>query len=119
MSPKYKPSLSSKRINYLKFLYVSTLILALSSFFIFASTTSRADAQKTSNATELDTLFERANTLFNQKKYDEAIPYYDKILTINKSEIDALNHKGLALWELHKYKEALPYFNQILEINSS
>ena len=72
-----KSSLSSKGINYLKFLYVSTIILALSSFFMIASTTPRADAQKTSNSTELDTLFESAETLFNQKKYDEAIPYYD------------------------------------------
>src|SRR5215212_11005683 len=119
MRPYCKSSLSSKRINCLKFLYVSTIILALSSFFIFASTTSPADAQKTSNSTELDTLFELADTLFNQKKYDEAIPYYDKILTINKSEINALNHKGLALWELHKYNESLQYFDQILSINSS
>src|SRR5688500_6281199 len=114
-----RPSLSSKRINYLKFLYVTTIILALSSFFIFAYTISLADTQKATNTTEIDTLFETANTLFNKKKYDEAISYYDKILTINASEIDALNHKGISLWALHKYKEALPYFDQILEINSS
>ena len=81
MRPYYKQSLSSKRI-----------ILALSSFFIFSYTISLADAQKTSNSTELDTLFERANTLFNQKNYDEAIQYYDKISSINASDIDALNH---------------------------
>ena len=63
-----RPSLSPNRINYLKFLYFTTIILALSSFFIFAYIISLAEAQKTSNSTKLDTLFETANTLFNQKK---------------------------------------------------
>ena len=57
MRPYYKLlSLSSKRS-----------ILALSCFFIFTSTITLADAQKASDSTELDTLFETADTLFNKK----------------------------------------------------
>ena len=68
MRPYYKLlSLLSKRS-----------ILALSCFFIFTSTISLADAQKASNFTKLDTLFETADTLFNKKKYDESIPYMTK-----------------------------------------
>src|SRR5215210_1285212 len=114
----YKPSSlsSTKIINYLKFLYISIIIIVtLSSFYTFTSPL--ADAQKTSNTTEIDTLLDIANTLFNKKNYDEAIPYYDKILAINASEINALNHKGITLWALHKYNESLPYFDQILAIN--
>ena len=59
---------SSKRINYLKFLYFSTIIVALSFFYIFTSIiTSLADAKNASNSTEIDTLFETANVLLNQK----------------------------------------------------
>src|SRR5215217_1895119 len=119
ISQYYKPP-SSKRINYLKFSYFSIIIVALSSFYLSASTTtSLADAQNVSNSTEIDTLFETANVLLNQKKYDEAIKYYDKILAINASEIDVLNHKGLALLGLHKNEEAIQYFDQVLSINAS
>src|SRR5919112_227109 len=119
MSRYNKPS-SYKRINYLKFLYFGTIIVALSSFYIFTSIiTSLSDAHNASNSTEIDTLFETADVLLNQKKYEEAIEYFDKILTINASEIDALNHKGLALWELQKYNEALQHFDRILSMNAS
>ena len=71
MMPYYKQSLPSKRI-----------ILAFSSFLIFASSISLANAQKNSNSTDIDTLLDSADTLFNKKKYNESIPYYDKILGI-------------------------------------
>src|SRR5215217_9302273 len=88
--------------------------------YIFTSTsTFLAYSQNLKNSTEINILFKTADTLFNQKKYDEAIKYYDKILAINASEINALNHKGISLWELHKYNEALHYFDQILTLNSS
>ena len=87
LSQYYKPP-SSKRINYLKFSYFSIIIVALSSFYLFASTTtSLADAQNATNSTEISTLFETADTLYSQKKYDEAIKYYDKILVINAQRL--------------------------------
>ena len=55
--------------NNLKFLYFSTIIVAILSFYIFASTTtSLADAQNATNLTEIDRFFGTADTLFNQKK---------------------------------------------------
>ena len=67
MRPYYKQSLSSKRI-----------ILAFSSFLIFASSISLPNAQKNSNSTEIDTLLDSADTLFNKKKYNESIQYMTK-----------------------------------------
>ena len=86
--------------------------MVLSSFYIFGSTTTLPDAQIANNPTEIDRLFDTAETLYKQKKYDEAIRYYDKILALNSIEIDALNDKGVVLGELQKYDEALPYFDQ-------
>ena len=69
ISKNYKSS--CKRINYLKFLYFSTIIVALSSFYIFSSTnatsTLLSESQNANKSIEIDTLLETANTLFNQK----------------------------------------------------
>src|SRR5215211_3161072 len=101
MSRYYKLPSPYKGNYYLIFLYVITIMVALSSFYIFISTsTFLAYAQNLKNSTEINILFKTADTLFNQKNYDEAIKYYDKILAINASEINALNHKGISLWEL-------------------
>jgi hypothetical protein len=56
----YKSSLS-KRIDYPKILYLNTIIMALAFFYIFASsTTTLADAQNSTNSTEINTLLETA-----------------------------------------------------------
>ena len=53
----------------MKPLYLNTVIVALSSFYIFGSTTTitLADAQNASNPREIDTLFDKAESLFKQK----------------------------------------------------
>ena len=69
MSRYYKLLSSSERINYLKLLYFSITIVTLSYFYLFASTTtSLADAKNVSNSTEINTLFETADTLLQSKK---------------------------------------------------
>jgi len=78
-----------------------------------------AQNDSNTNLSYIGTLFEKADTLYNQQKYDEAIQYYDKILAINSSDIDALNSKGVALADIQKYDEAIENFDKILAINSS
>jgi tetratricopeptide (TPR) repeat protein len=44
----------------------------------------------------------KANVLYDQQKYDEALQYYDKVLAIDPSNVDALNGKRFALANLDK-----------------
>jgi tetratricopeptide (TPR) repeat protein len=118
MSRFYKPSsLSNKRIDYSKFLYLNLIIVSSVAFYIFASTISLADAQNATNSTEINTLFETAITLFDQQKYDEAIQNYDKILGIDPNNVDALYNKALVFYDQQKYDEAIQYLDKVLAID--
>jgi tetratricopeptide (TPR) repeat protein len=55
--------------------------------------------------------------LYNSKKYDEAIPCFDKALEIDPKYILALVYKGSVLSDLGRNGEALPYFDKVLGIN--
>jgi tetratricopeptide (TPR) repeat protein len=48
----------------------------------------------------------KGNTLYNLKKYDEAIKCYDKAIEINPNDAGPWEGKGNALYGLGKYKEA-------------
>jgi len=54
--------------------------------------------------------------LLSQKRYEEAISYFDKILEIEPTNINALNNKGASLLGLERYENALDYFDKVLEI---
>jgi Flp pilus assembly protein TadD len=41
------------------------------------------------------------------QKYDEALPYFDQVLSINASDVYAINNKAEALAEMGKNEEAL------------
>ena len=69
-------------------------------------------------------LYDKAFSLVDDGKYEEAIAYFDKILAMNSTNSDTLNAiilngKGLALYDLGKYEEAIAYFDKILAMNSS
>ena len=87
----------------MKPLYLSTIIVVLSSFYIFGSTTTLPDAQNANNPTEIDRLFDTAETFYKQKKYDEALPYFDQVLSIDASDVYALNNKAEALAEIFNF----------------
>src|SRR5688500_16391765 len=115
---QYHESSLSKRIDYSKFLYFNTIIMALASFYIFASTTTTiADAQNATNLTDINTLLETSSTLYNQQKYDEAIQYLDKALQIEPNNTNALINKGGALSNLEKYDETIQNFDKVLDID--
>ena len=55
--------------------------------------------------------------MFDIGKYQEAIPYYDKVLEIDPNNVNALSFKGLSLNRLGDYIEALKYFDKALIVN--
>jgi tetratricopeptide (TPR) repeat protein len=59
----------------------------------------------------------KGNALYKQGKYQEAIAYYDKALSIDPNHANALNNKGLSLVYLGKYQEAIEYFDKALSID--
>jgi len=68
---------------------------------------------------EIDELFKKADTFFNQKKFDKALEYYAKIFLQVPSHIGALNSlnvKGSILFDQQKYDEALEYYNKVLSV---
>ena len=70
-----------------------------------------------STATSVDTIIERADNLDNQKRYDEAIPYWQKVLAINSTNINALNSIANDLDNLKRYDEAIAYYDKVLAID--
>ena len=71
-----------------------------------------------STVESVEILLEKADTLFDSEKYDEAIEMYDKVLAIDPDDVDALNGKAFALANLDKNEEALPVIEKALQSNS-
>ncbi len=67
----------------------------------------------------LEEFFEQAQDLFDEENYEEAIIYYDKVLSIDSADFDALNGMALSLYNIGHPEEAITYFDKVLEINSS
>jgi tetratricopeptide (TPR) repeat protein len=55
--------------------------------------------------------------LYNSKRYDEAIPCFDKVLEIDPKYILALVYKGTVYSDLGRNGEAMPYFDKVLGID--
>ena len=55
--------------------------------------------------------------LFNLKKYNEAIEYFDRILKVDPKHVDALFNKGRALHNLNKFNAALICYDNVIRIN--
>ena len=60
---------------------------------------------------------EKGNALLDAGKYENAISYYDKILTLNSSDLSALNNKGTALNYMGKNQDALTQYDKALAID--
>ncbi len=76
------------------------------------------------SASEAEKAFERGEELRSQKKYSEAIPYFEKALEIDKSlgadrlSDTAFDHKALGLCysDLSRFEEALGHYLKALEL---
>ena len=64
-----------------------------------------------------ETLKEKGNALFKEKKYEDAIEYYEKAIKINSSIEVLYSNKGTCEKCLKKYKEAIRDYKKALEIN--
>jgi tetratricopeptide (TPR) repeat protein len=78
------------------------ILLLSSSFFIFDSIFAQSSLISSSslNSTEVETLYNKATSLYDNQKYNEVIEYYDKALAIDPSSKKALNGKSSILAEL-------------------
>ncbi len=64
-----------------------------------------------------EVLKEKGNALFKEKRYDDAIIYYEKAIKINNSIEVLYSNKGTCEKKLEKYKEAIRDYKKALEIN--
>ena len=54
--------------------------------------------------------------MHTQGKYDEAIEYYDKALTLDPTNVNALISIANVLQELKRYDEAIEYYDKALAL---
>jgi tetratricopeptide (TPR) repeat protein len=71
------------------------------------------------NQSIVETLNDKGDSLNDLGRYEEAITYYDKALSIEPNDILALSNKGIALDDLGNYTEAIEYYDRSLEIDPS
>ena len=67
--------------------------------------------------TDVNDLLQKGLELNNASRYNEAIPYFDKVLEIDPNNMAALSNKGSALLQDHKYNESISYFDKVLKID--
>src|SRR5215208_5674107 len=75
-----------------------------------------------SNQTSMDgveTLYIKGYTVSNLGRYEEAISYYDKVLSLKPESLRGLASKGNALSELGLYEDAIAYYDKALAVDPS
>jgi tetratricopeptide (TPR) repeat protein/tRNA A-37 threonylcarbamoyl transferase component Bud32 len=71
---------------------------------------------KLSNSSNATNLYNRANILYNLKRYNQALDTYDKAIQIRPEYAEAWNGEAKTLSELEKYKEALDAYDKAIQI---
>jgi len=69
------------------------------------------------NSKDYFTNMDKGNELFDKADFDQAITYYDKVLSIDPDSNEALFNKATALGHLGKYEEAVTYYDKVLAID--
>jgi len=64
---------------------------------------------------KINSILDEGNRLFLQGKLEQAIVYYDKILTQDPKHISSLNNKGYALSKLKDFSNAMKCYDSALE----
>lgn len=66
---------------------------------------------------QIDDLFQKAVNLHNLKNWDQAVIYYEKILSRNPNHFDANHLMGAALYEKKEFHNALLFVNKAIEVD--
>ncbi len=66
---------------------------------------------------QIKDLVEKAKTLLENNKYEEALGFFEQALLMNQNDPELWNHKGVALRSMGRYDEALECFNKSLELD--
>ena len=66
---------------------------------------------------DVDELIDKGFELYLAEKYEESIPYFDKVLSIEPDFAEVWYMKAVVLFELEKYDIAFSYLEKALEIN--
>ena len=69
------------------------------------------------SSTQFDEYFSYATSLYNEGKYEEAIPYFEYCLQLAPKNADVYQYLGNTLYALGRYNESLVYFEKAVEIN--
>jgi tetratricopeptide (TPR) repeat protein len=68
-------------------------------------------------AEKLTKLLHEENFLYTQKKYDEALKSFKKMLALDSNNTFAMDRIGLILYNLGNVKDAITYFDKSLAID--
>lgn len=69
------------------------------------------------NSTNTTHLYNQGNTLYELKRYKEALSAFDKVIQLNPESAAAWNGQGKTLHELKRYKEALNAFDKAIQLS--
>ena len=67
---------------------------------------------------KIKVLLKKADSLFNQEKYDDSLIYYEKILSLDNNHIKSLYKKALVFYLKDSYKESLKTLESIYEFDN-
>jgi tetratricopeptide (TPR) repeat protein len=95
------------------------MLVSISIILLFGATHSISAQDFTLISSEPENMSELASllvSLLQEERYEESLPYLDKILEINPNHTSALLNKGSALISLDRSNESIAYFDRLLAI---
>ena len=95
------------------------ILISISVILIFGAAHNISAQDSTlivSEPENMNELFSLLVSLLQEERFEESLPYLDKILEINPNHTSALLNKGSALISLDRSNESIAYFDRLLAI---
>lgn len=117
VSPKLEKLKSAipQKIKYKKILIKSLTAIVLVSTGVIGSF-SVIDILGKENAKDL---YQKANTFYELKQYEDAIESYEKVVEIEPDFFQAWNGLGKTFYDIKRYKEALKAYNSAIKLENN